>query len=189
MAETLLSRNAVKLGDVILYKPDTLNNNGLSSQKSPDWVIEISGDLTKGNLEGLETYAQLFDFHYEYSRDTSGHVSGEMFTSSAISHTEVSVLIPAGTYTAKIRQALNIGKMIDSVTIKRLSNMTDLKKPIQTIKYENCLITKVSQSGDYLALSIRCVKVTEINVENSQTDETQAGQNVSEIHYGKVTSA
>ncbi len=176
------------IGSVALEKP-VLDINGKPSQKAPDWVVEIAGEITKGNLEGFETYSQLFDFHFEYSRTTDGHVANEMFTSAAIEHSEVYILIPAGTYTAKIRQALNTGKLIDTITIKRLGNMTALKKPLQVLTYSDCLFTRAVQDKDWFAVAFRFTKVKEENIENAQADEGQAGQNVSEIDYSKVTSA
>ena len=177
----------VTLGNVVLSKP-LLRQYGSPTVKSPEWVVEIP-DVTKSTIEGFETYAELFDWHAEYSRHTLGHPGNEMFTSAAIEHTEVSLLIPAGTYTALIRQKLNNGAVIATVTIKRLGNMTDLKKPLQTLTYSNCIFTRASQSGDYFAVAFRFVKVHEENVEISQTDESAGGNNVCDVDYSQTSIA
>lgn len=177
--------SGVRVGNVVLSKP-ILRQYGTPTIKAPEWVVEIP-DITKSNVDGFETYSELFDWHAEYSRHTLGHPGNEMFTSAAIEHTEVSLLIPAGTYTALIRQKLNNGAVIETITIKRLGNMTDLKKPLQTITYSDCIFTRASQSGDYFAVSFRFVKVKEENAEMKQEDEGEGGQNVCEVDYSKTT--
>lgn len=190
MAETLVhdGRYEVNFRGVKLYKP-VLRLENKASSKAPDWIVEIKGDLTKGNLEGFETFTELFDFYFQYSRETSGHVGNEMVTSAGIEHSDVSILIPCGTFSAKIRQALNNGQNIVSIKIHRLGNITDLKKPLQTLEFQNCLLTRVMQSGDFLAINFRFIKVIETNIEFAQTDEAQAGQNVCEVDYSKVKTA
>lgn len=185
------SGESLRLGNVLLNKP-VLLQSGHPSQRAPEWMVEIP-DVTKSNVESFETYCELFDFHFEYSRHTLGHTGSEMFTSAAIEHTEVSILIPAGTYTAKVRQKLNTGATIPTITIKRLGNMTDLKKPLQALTYTQCLFTRVTQDGDYFGIAFRFIKVKEENFEIQQgsddADDTQAGQNVCEIDYSKTSVA
>jgi hypothetical protein len=187
MAETLVhdGRYEVNFNGIKLYKP-VLRLDNKASSKAPDWIVEIKGDLTKGNLEGFETFTELFDFHFEYSRETSGHVGNEMVTSAGIQHSDVSLLIPAGTFSAKIRQALNNGQNIVSIKIHRLGNITDLKKPLQTLEFQNCLLTKGMQSRDFLVVGFRFIKIIETNIEFSQMDESQSGQNVCEVDYAKL---
>ncbi|MBX9977302.1 MAG: hypothetical protein K2X98_03540 [Alphaproteobacteria bacterium] len=175
----------VTIGTVALEIPK-LDASGKPTQKAPDWIVEIP-DHTKGNIDGLDTYSQLFDFHYEYSRETSGHIGNETFTSAAIEHSEVALLIPTGTYTAKIRQTLNTGKVVPTITIKRLGNMTDLKKPLQIITYTDCIFARVVQDKDFFAVSFRFIKVKEENPEFKQDDEGSGGQNVCETDYAKLT--
>ncbi len=175
----------VRLGNVALAVP-VLAQNGNSTIRAPEWMVEIK-DITKSNVADFDTYAELFDFHWEYSRHTLGHPGNEMFTSAAIEHTEVSILIPAGTYTAILRQKLNNGTVIPEITIIRLGNMTDLKKPLQKTTYSNCIFTRASQSYDYFAIAFRFTKVKEENFEFKQEDEGAGGTNAAEIDYAATT--
>ena len=181
----------IQIGNVSLELP-TLRQSSHPSQRAPEWMVEIP-DITKGNVADFETYCELFNWHAEYSRHTLGHTGNELFTTAAIEHTEVYILIPAGTYTAKVRQTLTTGKNIPTITLKRLGNMTDLKKPLQTLTYSSCLLTRAAQKDDYFAISFRFVKIKEENFEIKQDagddSDTQAGQNVCEVDYSLNTVA
>lgn len=175
------SQGHLTLGNVPLDIP-VLRQSGSPSLRAPEWMVEIP-DITKSNVAGFETYAELFDWHAEYSRHTLGHTANEMFTTAAIEHTEVSLLIPAGTFTAKVRQKLNNGGVNATITIVRLGNLTDLKKPLQKITYTNCIFTRVGQKFDYFGVAFRFTKVKEENFEMGQMDEAAAGNNVCEVDY------
>lgn len=181
------SQGFLPLGSVNLFVP-TLRQSNQPTQRAPEWMVEIP-DITKSNVADFDTYAELFDWHAEYSRHTLGHTGNEMFTSAAIEHTEVSLLIPAGTYTAKVRQKLNNGAVNATITIVRLGNLTDLKKPLQKITYTNCIFTRVGQKFDYFGVAFRFTKVKEENFEMGQEDEAAAGNNVCEVDYAKSTLA
>ncbi len=178
----------VEIAGFKLYKP-ILQIDGTPTHRAPDWMVNIP-DITKSNVDGLDDHCQVFDWIEKYSRKTLGHTAGEMFTSAAIEHSVVPLLIPAGTYTALIRQQLNNGTIVGPITIKRIGNVAGTPNTVlQQFVYTNCVFTDVVQNGDFFAFCFRFTIIEETNFEFNQDDQQNAGQNVSTIDYSKATIA
>lgn len=196
--------NEVHIGNVVLTKPP-LSLSGKATLRAPEWIVRIGGgggvaaagpsSITKSNLEGtltngspieLNEYCELFDFHWEYSRETSGHVAAERFTSSAITHTEVSILIPAGSFTPILRRNLNNGTTISEIIILRIGNLSEMKA-LQKFTYTDCILTHATQHFDFFGLSFRFTIVTEENFDFDQDDGTNKGQNACTVDYAAST--
>lgn len=170
----------ITLGNnVILARPHAPDTN-TTSQRTPEWMVEISGNLSGSNVSGFETYCELFDFHYSYKSHTAGHTGKDLFNSSALDHSPVSLLIPINVYSSRLRDALNKAKKIDTIKIRHIGGRDITDNALQIITYESCRIIEVVQHGNQLGIAFLFVKVTEQNFDLSGN----TGQNVASMDYG-----
>lgn len=151
--------------------------------KSPEWMVSIDADL-KSTIEKFETFSELFGWHAESGRFTTGDASGQLHTSSTLTHSDLVIQIANGGYSTVLEGKMNKGVKIDKITIVRLGNIQDVKVKLQEIVYEVCRIQKFQQELDRIWLFITITKRTNTVFDYKQ-DGGAAGQTVTSVDYSK----
>lgn len=172
---------SIILSNNIVLTRQNSSDTHTTGQRTPEWMVEISGGLSGSNVSGFETYCELFDFHHSYKSHTAGHTGKDLFNSSALDHSPVAILIPINVYSSRLRDALNTAKKIETITIRHIGGRDVLDNALQVLTYESCRIIEVVQQGNQLAISFLFVKVTEQNFDLSGN----TGQNVASMDYGE----
>jgi hypothetical protein len=154
--------------------------------RSPEWMIKID-DLLKSDVDGFNDHCELFGWYGESSRLTTGDISGQLFTSSTLSHSDVVLLLPNGGHGAQIETKMNIGMPLENIVIARLGNVQNLKVKLQKIEFKHCRIQAFQQQLDRLYVFISpTIKTNTVFVYGN--DGTNKGQMVSNVDYSKNTA-
>ncbi len=74
----------------------------INNVTTPEWMISIDKFLTS-NVEGYETYTELFGWFAEQARLTKGNTATQLFSTSAVQHSNIMVVIPNGMYLPLLR--------------------------------------------------------------------------------------
>jgi len=167
----------------------TDTNNPLENPggvKSPEWMIQMD-DVLASDVDSYNDYAELFGWHAESSRFTTGDISNSLFTSATLKHSDLIVMIPNAGYSAVLETRMNTGTPVELLTIVRLGNIKALKVKLQTIVYNICRIQSFQQQLDRLILQMGVTsKVNTIFVYDQ--DGQNQGQVVSSVDYSKNTA-
>jgi hypothetical protein len=158
-------------------------DNGTDGVKSPEWMIKID-ELTTSNVDGFNGYTELFGWHGESSRFTTGDISNSLFTSATLKHSDLVVLMSNGGYATTLETNMNTGIPINSLTIVRLGNIKATKVIIQQIDYTNCFIQTFQQQLDRIILRLTITTKTNTIFVYDNTGQNQ-GQMVSTVDYSK----
>ena len=153
--------------------------------KSPEWMVEIDEHL-KSTIDGFETHAELFGWYGESSRFTTGDVSGQLFTSATLKHSDLVLQISNGGHGPELEQKMNKGILLEKITLVRLGNIQQTKVKIQEIVYETSRLQRFQQELDRLWLFFTVTKRTN-TVFVYGNDGTSQGQMVSMVDYSKNT--
>jgi hypothetical protein len=153
--------------------------------RSPEWMVKID-DLLISEVAEFNDYCELFGWYAESSRLTTGDISGQLFTSSTLKHSDVVLLIPNGGHGAQLETKMNIGMPLENVVIVRLGHIQNLKVKLQTIEYGHCRIQSFQQQLDRLYLFISPTTRTN-TVFVYGNDGTNKGQMVSKVNYAQNT--
>lgn len=151
--------------------------------KSPEWMVSIDGHL-KSTIEGFETCAELFAWHGESSRFTTGDVSGQLFTSATLKHSDLVLQISNGGHGPELEQKMNKGILLEKITIVRLGNVQQVKVKLQEILYETSRLQKFQQELDRIWLFFTITKRTNTVFVYDNLGTSQ-GQMVSMVDYSK----
>ncbi|AIK95579.1 hypothetical protein [Candidatus Odyssella acanthamoebae] len=159
----------------------------LNSVTTPEWMISID-KLLSSNIEGYETFTELYGWFAEQARLTKGSTASQLFSTSAVQHSNILIVIPNGLYLPMLETIMNTGSNLSAIKIVRLANITDLKIPIQEVDYTNCKVESIQQKLDEIILSIRPETRMNTVIQYAQ-DGSKLGQNVSFFDYvtGKAT--
>ena len=176
------SQNLIGDRDVSIPVVDP-NIKHTGSIASPEWMIKID-DLLTSTIDGFEGYCELYGWFAEQARLTKGNTVGQLFSTSAVQHSNILVVVPNGMYLPLLETKMNSGSNISMVRIVRLSNITDYLLPVQEIEYQNCKVDSIQQKLDEIILSIRPETRTNIVTQYGQ-DGGKLGQNVSRFDYTK----
>lgn len=154
---------------------------------TPEWMISIDHILSS-NVEGYENFTELYGWFAEQARMTKGTTASQLFSTSAVQHSNILIVIPNGLYLPLLETIMNSGGNLSDVKIVRLANITDLKVPIQEVEYTNCKVESIQQHLDEIVLSLRPETRTNTVIQYAQ-DGSKLGQNVSFFDYvtGKAT--
>lgn len=155
-----------------------------ASVKTPEWMVNI--DLyTSSDIAGYENYTELFGWHAQSSRFTSGNTgSGQLFTSATLKHSDVVLLISNGGHAPQLEIAMNAGTALTKVEIVRLGNNA---MRLQTIEYGLCRLQMFQQQLDRLVLFLNVT--TKMNVVYVyDKNGTNTGQIVSKTDYSSSKS-
>lgn len=152
-----------------------------NSVTTPEWMISIDKFLSS-SIEGYEDYTELYGWVAEQARLTKGSTATQLFSTAAVQHSNILIVIPNGLYLPLLETAMNAGSNLARVKIVRLANITDLKVPIQEVEYMNCKIDSIQQKLDEIILSIRPETRMNTVVQYAQ-DGSKLGQNVSFFDY------
>lgn len=152
-----------------------------NSVTTPEWMISIDKFLTS-NVEGYEGFTELFGWFAEQARLTKGSTATQLFSTSAVQHSNIMIVIPNGMYLPLLETVMNSGSNIGAVKIVRLANISDLKIPIQEVDYTNCKIDSIQQKLDEIIMSIRPETRMNTVIQYAQ-DGSKLGQNVSFFDY------
>lgn len=155
----------------------------LTEVKSPEWMIKMD-DLLESDVEDFNDYAELFGWHAESSRFTTGDISNSLFTSATLRHSDLTVLIPNGGFSAKLESKMNLGDPIQELTIVRLGNIRATKVKLQTVVYTICRIQSFQQQLDRLFLQMT-VTTKENTIFVFDIDGQNKGQVVSRVDYSR----
>lgn len=166
----------------------------LSHVSTPEWMVMIDS-LLSSSIEGtplgtganLKKCTELLGWYSEQARLTQGNTANQLFSTAAVQHSSVIIVIPTGDYIASLETKMYTGANIAAIKLIRLANITDLKVPLQYITYTNCRIESTQQQLDKFILSFRPEKRQNTIVQYHQ-DGTKKGNNVSYFDYttGKI---
>lgn len=127
--------------------------------RAPEWMIKMD-ELLNSAVEVEDTdgkgnfYCELFGWHAETARTTTGARTSQLYTTAAIRHSNVSVIIPTGMFYPNLEQKQNKGEPIEKMKIVRLAHVRDVKKRLQEVTFETCYIQSIKQQLDRLILDI-----------------------------------
>lgn len=156
---------------------------------SPEWVVSMGPPLTSGNfpISGSNNFIALYGWTAESSRWVSSDVSGTLLTSGSIQHSDLILLIPPGPHGPKIENWLYLGKLIETLIIKRLgwtqNENGEEPKVLQTITF-----TKVRLLGFQMTVRYYIVRAQILTKKNDitileQTSGKPKGHNVTSVNY------
>jgi hypothetical protein len=160
---------------------DSAQSNDLSTIKSPEWMVKVDG-LFHSSVEGYNDYVELFGWYGESSRYTNPDVSGPLFTSSTLRHTDLVLIIPYGGYCAQLESNMNLGVGISNLTVVRLGNIGQMKVMMQMLEFKTCKIQSCQQQLDRMILQIMIGQKTNTVYVYGQDGQSQ-GQMVSHVDY------
>ncbi len=140
-------------GNIRIATTGALSTNELSGVKSPEWMLKID-DITYSTVEGYSDYVELFGWQGESSRLTGPDISGPLYTSSTLRHTDLILMIPVGGHAAQIESKMNRGENIDSLKIVRLGNIFQTKVRLQELEFNACKIQTYQQQLDRLIVHV-----------------------------------
>lgn len=152
-----------------------------SAVKSPEWMIKID-KLLQSSVEGFQDYVELFGWYAESSRFTNPDVSGPLFTTSTLRHSDLILIIPYGGYCAQLESNMNLGVGISNLNIVRLGNIGQMKVTMQLIEYKTCKIQSCQQQLDRMILHVMIGSKTNTVYVYGQDGQNQ-GQMVSQVDY------
>ncbi len=158
--------------------PNIGHQNRIST---PTWMILID-DLMSSSIENFEDHAELYGWYAEQARITEGSGANNLFSTSAVQHSNVVVVIPNNIYGPTLEFKMNSGANIAKIHIVRLGNYGDLKLSMQEITYTNCRIESMQQELDRLILTFR-PETRENKVIKYKQDGTKEGQAVTKYDY------
>jgi hypothetical protein len=164
--------------------PVTDGNVGV---KSTEWMVQID-DILSSFVEQCESYAELFGWFCKSHRYTTGDISNLLFTSSALNHSDVAIIIPNGAYAPTLEVKMNTGAMLKKINIVRIGNIGDLKIMFQQVTFEQCRIQSYEQQLDRLILTFNVTTRTNTVFAFGQ-DGKALGQTVSKVDYSKSSAA
>ena len=167
--------------DVRIATVDTSDRGDTPAVKSPEWMVKIDG-LMQSSVAGFKDYVELFGWYAESSRYTSPDISGPLFTSSALRHSDLVLVIPYGGYCAQLESNMNLGVAISNLNIVRLGNIGQMKVVIQLIEYKTCKIQSCQQQLDRMILHVMIGSKTNTVYVYGQDGQSQ-GQMVSQVDY------
>lgn len=153
----------------------------LGGIKSPEWMVKIDG-LLHSSVDGYKEYVELFGWYAESSRFTNPDISGPLFTSATLRHSDLILIIPYGGYCAQLESNMNLGVNISNLNIVRLGNIGQMKVIIQMIEYKTCKIQSCQQQLDRMILHVMIGSKTNTVYVYGQDGQSQ-GQMVSQVDY------
>lgn len=148
---------------------------------TPEWMISID-DILTSTITDHDTQAELFGFYAQSSRQTTGNTANQLFTTAAVQHSDVYIIIPNGDFAATLENKMNTGATIEAITIQRLGNMSVVNMVLQEIKFEKCKFQTFQQIGDELQISFRPQKRTNTIFKFDQTGQP-VGQSASTFDF------
>jgi hypothetical protein len=175
------------------YTPQVLANRAASipmvdpsirhtnSVTTPEWMISID-DLLSSTIEGFEDCSELYGWFAEQGRLTKGRSGNQLFSTAAVQHSNVLIVLPAGIFIPTLETKMNTGSNLALIKIVRLANMTDLKVSLQEIEYTNCLIDSMEQQLDNIVISFR-PETRQNTIFKYKQDGSKEGQAVSKFDY------
>jgi len=158
--------------------PNIRHTNNVSV---PEWMIKID-DLLSSTITNLEAYSELLGWHAEQARLTKGRVGGQLFSTAAVQHSNVLIVMPAGIYIPTLETKMNTGANIGLIKIVRLANIGNLKVSLQEIEFTNCKIDSMEQQLDEIIISFRPAARKNTIIQYKQ-DGSKKGQAVSKFDY------
>ena len=157
--------------------------------KSPEWMVKID-DLMSSTIGGFEAYGELYSWGASHARISKGETGNNFLSTSAMVHSAVELTLVNNVYAATLDIKMATGANIGEITIVRLTNVGDLKKTAQQVKFTNCKVEKIDHVGDYITLSFRPETRENTIYQYDQTGANK-GQAVSLIDYttGSATAS
>lgn len=150
---------------------------------TPEWMICMD-DLLESTIKGYEKYAPLFGWYAEHSRETRGNVTGDLVSNACVKQSDIIVIIPNRLYIPKIDNIMTSGKVIEKISIVRISNSEKLKVAVQTINFTLCQISIVQQRLQDAVITFRTTARENIITQYDQ-EGNKTGQTVSSYDYRK----
>jgi len=154
--------------------------------KSPEWMVSLDA-LVTSQVADYTNFCELFGWYGESSRLTTGGISGQLFTSAALKHTDIVLFLPNGGHGPILENNMNIGTPLATVTIVRLGNVGTLKVKLQTIVFTHCRIQSCQQQLDRLYLTFSPTTKTNTVFVYDNSGQNQ-GQMVSTADYAQNTA-
>lgn len=149
---------------------------------TPEWMISMDKLLTSTS-KGYEDYTELFGWYSEQSRKTKGASTGELMSSSTVTHANVLVIIPNGIYSPQIEQMMQTGTCMASIKVVRLGNITNKKVLLQQVEYTNNQLVGIEQRADDLIVAFRPTKRSNKVIKYDQNTGDPTGNMVTEFDY------
>lgn len=149
--------------------------------RTPEWMVKID-NIMSSSVAGFNDYVELFGWYGESSRFTSPEISGPLFTSATLRHSDLVLIVPYGGYSAQLESNMNLGVGISNLTIVRLGNIGQMKVTMQKIEYKTCKIQTCQQQLDRMILNVMVgAKINTVYVYGQ--DGQSQGQMVSQVDY------
>lgn len=153
-----------------LSRSTTHTHRDDSGSKSPWWMIQIEIDskvVTVSTVIGnddknvkLNTYAELYGFHIECSRDTSCEIANQLFTGGSLRHDDCIIILPNADYVTDIDNAMMDGDFLTKVTIIEIGAVKGAWAVFQKIVFETNLVHSLIYDLDRVIVKFRIKKKT-----------------------------
>lgn len=154
-----------------------------SGSKSPWWMvrIDIEGkEVTISNMDGkddagvaFKTYAELFAFHIECSRDTDNEITNQLFTSGSLRHEDLIIYIYGADYITDIENAMHNGKTVTEITIVEIGLIKEQWAVFQKIVFNTSRVIKITHDLDRTFVFFRINKKTVTYTSYDQTGKKE----------------
>lgn len=154
--------------------------------KSPEWMLKID-DLLSSSVKDYTDHCELFGWYGESSRLTTSDVSGSLFTSATLKHTDLVLIVPNGAHGAQLESKMNLGIPLKTVQIVRLGNIKQVKVKLQLIEFGTCRVQSFQQQLDRIVLFLSISSKTNTVFVYDQ-DGSNKGQMVSKADYAQNTA-
>ncbi len=149
----------------------------------PEWMIQVD-DILSSSIKNFENFSELYGWYSDRSRLTKGRTANNLFSTSAIQHSNVLAVLPAGIYFPTLENKMNRGTNISFVLLVRLTNVGQTREIQQIILYTDCKIESIQQQLDEIIVSFRPESCTNIIFKYTQQAVLE-GQSVSFYDYVK----
>lgn len=169
---------ANRTGSIPMVDPGIRHTGNVTT---PEWMIQID-DLLSSTIENFEGFSELYGWYAEQGRLTKGRTANQLFSTAAVQHSNVLIVLPAGIFIPTLETKMNSGANIALIKIVRLANVGDLKVSLQEIEYTNCKIDSMQQQLDEIIISFR-PETRQNTIIKYKQDGSKEGQAVSKFDY------
>jgi hypothetical protein len=163
-----------------------------AGSRTPWWMISINDGKeilcsTVDSSSPYKTYAELYGFHIDVSREVSSDIGNQLFTSAMIKHDDCIALIPNGGYIAELENIMNSGKPVKKITIQGIGWFSNALKPFTTIIFLDSYILAITHNLDRAFIRFRVKDKTHTFYVYDQKG-TSSGQSICTVKLGDNTS-
>ena len=157
------------------------------SSLTPEWLIEndkiFSSEIDKYEDKATQCYSVEIGGDRHIMHDSSGELRGE----NVVLHSCL-VCLPLGEHIPLLQEKMYSGKVLETLTIRRITNIEDTTKDIEVMTFEECRVTACEQIKSLFAFSFSYKVITTTYIVYNPSDGSKVGQNGTTYDSGTLTT-